>query len=456
MGTHSHFRWLDKQHPRWQEALNPPPDGPSEGDEGPCVLVMSSRCWLRRRGLSSLALPLLLLLLLPLLVSPSRADSPSLSPPPSSPSPADPTSADSTSAAQSAPYARLFPAGLVSPLFRDQRLSHYAFHHTGSQARLARLFAPPPATIVIVGVEWGTDAIALARAGYRVIGIEPLRHFVAHMTDVAAREGLDIRMVHAAAGATSGGEVTVNYENAGKAGVETVTAVTVDEVLEAEPGGAPATVAVLAVDIQGEEAAVVDGAKRALARGSVASVWVEAIACNERVRPLLATLDAQFTLFDYAPWGAPRGWSTATRGPPSSADAFVAGGFPMELAPWWTALCAVQRRVYQWLQTDVVGVRRDLLTNHVVRELVGHGEAVCVTKGVCRMREVVPRRTAAAAKLAYRGWLKGGHLVSRPVSGGGGGGWGSLWGGRGSGDMVRRIRRVPPSEGARRIDGKEL
>ncbi|GAB0488947.1 hypothetical protein MMPV_000160 [Pyropia vietnamensis] len=334
------------------------------------------------------------------------------------------------------------------------RLSHYAFHNTGSQARLARLFAPPPATIVIVGVEWGTDAIALARVGYRVIGIEPLSHFVAYMKDVVSREGLDIRMVHAAAGATSGGEVTVNYENAGKAGVETVTAVTVDEVLEGEPGGAPATVAVLAVDIQGEEAAVIDGAKRALARGSVASVWVETIACNERVRPLLATLDAQFSLFDFAPWGAPRGWSTASRGPPSSADAFVAGSFPTELAPWWTALCAVQRRMYQWLQTDVVGVRRDLLTDHVVRELIGHGEAVCVTKGVCRMREKVPRRMAAAAKMAYQGWLMGGHLVSRAVNGRVG--WDALWGGRGSGEAVRRIRRLMPTKGAQRIDRKEL
>lgn len=407
---------------------------------------MSSWCLGRLRGGASLALPLLLFpLLLALLVAPSRAASPA-------PSPSSPPPTDLASSAQPAPSAKLFPAGLISPLFRDQRLSHYAFHHSGGQARLARLLAPPPATVVIVGVEWGSDAIALARAGYRIIGIEPLSHFVAHMKDVVAREGLDIRIVHAAAGATSGSEVTVNYENAGEAGVETVAAVTVDEVLESEPGGAPETVAVLAVDIQGEEAAVVDGAKRALGRGSVASVWVEAIACNERVKRLLASLDAQFTLFDFAPWGAPRGYSTATRGPPATADAFVAGGFPMELDPWWTALCAVQRRMFQWLQTDVVGVRRDLLTNHVVRELIGHGEAVCVTKGVCRMREVVPRRMAAAAKMALRGWLQGGHLASRAVAGS----WSSLWGRRAPGEKLPRVRRMIPSQGPRRVDKQEL
>ena len=205
----------------------------------------------------------LLAVLLPVVLTaaPSLATSPTPTrPPPTSPEPPPATPLTSSSAAPDAPPAAAsvvpFPTGVVSPVLRHQWLSHFAFHKTSTQLRLARLAAPPPATIVIVGVEWGTDALALARAGYRVVGVEPLSHFVDHVRGVAEQEGLDIRMVHAAAGATSGGRVTVNYENAGAAGVETVTAVTVDEVLDGEPDGAPPTVAVLAVDIQGDEAAV--------------------------------------------------------------------------------------------------------------------------------------------------------------------------------------------------------
>lgn len=375
---------------------------------------------------------LLLPLLPPLCAVQAAAQATSPSPPPTSPPPVSAAPAQP----ERAPSAHLFPPGRVSPLLRNQRLSHYAFHAEASQVRLARLAAPPPATVVIVGVEWGSDAIALARAGYRVVGVEPLGHFVAYVEEVAAREGLDVRMVHAAAAAVAGETVTVNYENAGAAGVETVATVTVDEVLEGEPGGAPATVAVLAVDIQGDEAAVVAGAARALGRGSVASVWAEAIACNERVRALLAALDPHFSVFDWAPWGAPHGWPSAARGPPATADAFVAAPFPTPFEPWWTAMCDSQRLAYTWLQTDLVGIRRDRLTNPTVRALVSHGEAVCGDRGLCLMRAVVPRRVAAAARAAVRGvWdAAGGTLgAQRGLI------WGSLWGRSG---LERQLRRV--------------
>jgi len=325
----------------------------------------------------------------------------------------------------------------VSPLLRHQRLSHYAFHKPSTQLLLARLAAPPPPPIVIGGVEWGTDALALARAGYRVVGVEPLSHFVDHVRGVAEREGLDIRMVHAAAGATSGEQVTVNYENAGAAGVETVTAVTVDEVLDGEPAGAPPTVAVLAVDIQGDEAAVLAGADRALRRASIASVWVEVIACNVRVRPMLDGLDTDFVLFDFCPWGAPRA-AALGGGPPRSADAFVDEDLPRAITPWGAALCAAQRRSFTWLQTDVVGLRRDLLTPTVVSLLADLGADVCGEPGVCVMREAEPRRVGgvAAAAAAVRAWWDHG-----PPAWWAAGRWEKLWGARGRGGGTPEVVR---------------
>eukprot|EP00168_Porphyra_purpurea_P001433 TRINITY_DN11747_c0_g1_i1.p3 TRINITY_DN11747_c0_g1~~TRINITY_DN11747_c0_g1_i1.p3 ORF type:complete len:131 (+),score=6.00 TRINITY_DN11747_c0_g1_i1:262-654(+) len=93
----------------------------------------------------------LLAVLLPVVLtaSPSLATSPTPAhPPPTSPArpPATPLTSptDGPAAPQAAPSAALFPNGVVSPLLRHQRLSHYAFHKPSTQLRWRGSRPPPP------------------------------------------------------------------------------------------------------------------------------------------------------------------------------------------------------------------------------------------------------------------------------------------------------------------------
>lgn len=98
-------------------------------------------------------------------------------------------------------------------------------------------------------------------------------------------------------------------------------------------------------------------------------------ACNEKVRRILQLLDERYVLFDFVPWGQPAAEPRA--GVPRSRASFLAGPRPSNFQDYWMWMCDAQKRDYLWLQTDIVAVRRDLVTVEVLRKISELGAHVC-------------------------------------------------------------------------------
>lgn len=258
------------------------------------------------------------------------------------------------------------PPGTIRPLLHEQALSHLAFHSAALKRALAGLL--PARAVAVVGVEWGDDVAHLADAGYHVYAFEPAAKFVAHLRRLVARNpAWNVTVVPVAAGNATRGTVRLEYPNEGVS--ETVPASTLDQHVHEE-------LAVLSLDIQGDELHVLQGAPRTLREVGVHSVWVEAIACNDKVAEVLNMLDERYVIFDFVPWGKRN--EDVSRDVPMDLKSFAfdpqrPGGFAEYLA--W--MCHEKEQRYRWLQTDFLAVRRDLMQEHVVRSLKSIADAHC-------------------------------------------------------------------------------
>ena len=184
-------------------------------------------------------------------------------------------------------------------------------------------------------------------------------------------------MIAKAAGSEKG-MVELEYGNGSVA--EVVDVVRVDEVVGEG-------LLVLSADTQGTELEVLKGASGVFEKG-VAMVWVEIIACNERAQKVLKLLDGGYVLFDFALWGK-RKSDEVEESVPKALGNFV--GVPegkRGIDEYWEWMCQKKQGWFQWLQSDILAVNRELMRMKDAEALEKMAETIC-GKGVCRIRELI-------------------------------------------------------------------
>lgn len=272
-----------------------------------------------------------------------------------------------------------FPRGTINPLLHEQALSHLAFHSPSLKLALAKLF-PALKSVAVVGVEWGDEVQFFARSGYHVYAFEPAKTFVSHLQEIVDRNpNWNVSIIPIAVGNSSRGQIDLKYDNHNIS--ERVPVGTVDEHIRE-------ALAVLSLDIQGDELHVLQGSAVTLSEQvGVHSIWVEAIACNDKVREVLAILDQAYVIFDFVPWGKHVDNSNEV---PTELKSFAFNpDRPAEFDAFLHWMCNVSRTQYQWLQTDFLAVRHDLASKMLLNELSkladhycgdGPGRANCVLR----------------------------------------------------------------------------
>ena len=133
--------------------------------------------------------------------------------------------------------------------------------------------------------------------------------------------------------------------------------------------------AVVSADTQGSEFDALLGLGDIMTR--TGSVWVE-LGCRDSTEEMLRWLDERFVLFDFIPWGKKSGVEEEF-----AQKQFATGERPGEIKEWVEWICK-RKDEFEWLQTDVVGVSREL-----VRQCwVGLQDVAkeCCKEG-CRLRE---------------------------------------------------------------------
>lgn len=147
------------------------------------------------------------------------------------------------------------------------------------------------------------------------------------------------------------------------------------------------SLAVLSIDVQGDEYHVVQGASRLLRSHVINSLWIEAIACNDRVPPLLHLLQDDYELFDFVPWGKLKGDTHAV---PKSRGSFAfEPRRPSDVHEYLHWMCELKKSRYQWLQTDFVAVRKQLVDEQVLKSIDSIASMACGEEGDCVLRNLI-------------------------------------------------------------------
>ena len=123
-------------------------------------------------------------------------------------------------------------------------------------------------TALVVGVEYGTEVIELAQAGFDVLGIEPFPEYVAHVVSEAAKANvLDKVNIYSAGAGAELGNMSITYYQ----GSVTTPIVRLDDVVKGR------TIDILSVDVHGGATNydVLLGGKESLGRGLFKSIWCE-------------------------------------------------------------------------------------------------------------------------------------------------------------------------------------
>lgn len=251
-----------------------------------------------------------------------------------------------------------YPRGYMQDALWVQGLSHVAFHQTAAKARLANLVRQH-GSVGVVGVEWGSEVLALAKAGFEVHAFEPMQKY--HDMVRAAAKVQNLTKVHlynvaAASVAKQRTSVTYRTDRARVAGE--VESARIDSLVDSE-------LDVLSVDIQGAELDAIRGASRLMEQHKVSSLWVEIFPCNIRVKSLLHMLDdLGYVVFDFVPWGLRKQDGTAKRSMHEHSDAAQMGFIsrPARFDDYWQWMCDLRATQFTWVQTDVLAIRRELIT----------------------------------------------------------------------------------------------
>lgn len=284
--------------------------------------------------------------------------------------------------------ARPFYHGEINELLHTQALSHIAFHSDPIKIQLASLF-PSFRSVAIVGVEWGEDVTLFAQHNYSVYAFEPVNKFVKHLqAKIDEHPEWDIKLFPVAAGNSSQGDTRIVYDNADAD--ETVPMAKIEDHID-QP------LAVLSLDIQGDELHVLEGALK-LIPDRIASLWVEAIACNAKVHHILHALDNEYIAFDFVPWGMHKDQQDDKV--PRSLQSFVyKPDRPTNFKEYLHWMCELSKD-YKWLQTDLLFIRRDLMSKQVKQKLASFAEQHCNDKDVeCLLRSLREGQTSEKEEL---------------------------------------------------------
>lgn len=257
--------------------------------------------------------------------------------------------------------------GIISDVLYRQGLSHVAFHSVLFKLHLAKLILSTK-RVAVVGVEWGDEVRAFGAAGYEVHAFEPLSKFHDNAKQVAEASGWNVHMYKVAAGSTSGGELRLKYQ---RNVVEVVKRARLDDYLNVE-------LDVLSIDIQGNEYDVLQGAENLINSGKVRSLWIEVFPCNPKVEQIVNTLDRNYVIFDFVPWGKLSDGSNLQSSWTARSDAVEMGWNtrPSAIKPYLSWLCKSWKRGFEWSQSDIVAVRRDLVSPQLLHKLTNIGNDV--------------------------------------------------------------------------------
>lgn len=269
-----------------------------------------------------------------------------------------------------------FRVGHIHPLLHEQALSHFALHSFGIQHRLASFFKPR--SLAIVGVEWGKDVRQFAQAGYHVYAVEPASKYIKHLNGLKGDyPSWNITVLPFAAGNESDTSMDLTYDNDNVS--ETVDVHRLEDHISE-------SLAVLSVDVQGDELGVLQGAARLLQ--NVSSVWVEAIACNSRNSEMLELLDRHFTIFDFVPWGLPNSADPA-RVPTERSSFLFNRRRPSAFTDYLAWMCKSRESSFKWLQTDFLAIRT-VLVDKVWDQLVTFAQDTCsLNDSECHLRHLL-------------------------------------------------------------------
>ena len=216
-------------------------------------------------------------------------------------------------------------------------------------------------TALVVGVEYGTEVIELAQAGFDVLGIEPFPEYVAHVVSEAAKANvLDKVNIYSAGAGAALGNMTISYYQ----GSVTTPIVRLDDVVKGK------TIDILSVDVHGGATNydVLLGGKGSLDRGLFKSIWCELfpdprpkeVGGDWGVKLLDLLREHDYVLYDLQWSGGAK--SCEVRGVPSHlCDELKthSGARPLDSGrAYLDAMLRMLETDFQYLQTDFVAVPR--------------------------------------------------------------------------------------------------
>ena len=263
-------------------------------------------------------------------------------------------------------------SGQFSPILFDQGISHDQFHTQGTKLRLAELFRKH-SRAAIVGVASGGDCVFFAHEGYEIYAFDPMTNSIRTMMKWAKSIKVDkqIHSYRVAAGEKSGGEVKAEYLTGDNQQREIAKRARIDDYIK-EP------LDVLSLDIQGGEWDVLRGAMKIVEGPGVRSMWIEIHGCNEKVPPMLKALDKlDYALFDMVPVGATK--ATKVRESLFDSPNSYAKGWrrrPSSYKKYFKWMCHLQKHEWKWIQSDILAVKRELLTEEILLNLRSLGADV--------------------------------------------------------------------------------
>lgn len=215
-------------------------------------------------------------------------------------------------------------------------------------------------TALVVGVEYGTEVIELAQAGFDVLGIEPFPEFVAHVVAEAAKANvLDKVNIYSAGAGAERGNMSITYYQ----GSVTTPIVRLDDVVKGR------AIDILSVDVHGGATNydVLLGGKESLDRGLFKSIWCELFpdsrpgdAGDWGIKLLDLLREHDYVLYDLQWSGGAK--SCELKGIPSNLCTELkthGGARPLDSArAYLDAMHLMLETDFQYLQTDFVAVSR--------------------------------------------------------------------------------------------------
>ena len=114
------------------------------------------------------------------------------------------------------------------------------------------------------------------------------------------------------------------------------------------------------------------------------------------MKNILSLLDQDYVLFDFVPWGQPVGAVKEEIPRSLSSFRYSASGRPSTFDKYWEWLCQSQKEDFRWLQTDLVAIRRDILTHEVLGRIHSLASTNCgkqYGRAQCLLRELTEPNT---------------------------------------------------------------